>query len=157
MYNGIFCEAIWGTLPFEKLFCLFPLTRSSIDSFGELPWLYQGLTLCVQGVYPNYTSPYACLYNGCIGVSFVKQFNKFSYLNNSLSYFPQVGLPLIVLGNYHDCMKVWHHVWKECILIAQVHNGIFCEAIWGVFPFKQIFCMFLSTNRSFINSFRELL
>ena len=121
MYNGIFCEAIWGTLPFEKLFCLFPLTRSSFNSFGELPWLYQGLTLCVQGVYPNYTSPYACLYNGCPGVSFVKQFNNFSYLDNSLSHFPQLGLPLIVLGNYHDCTKVLHHVCKECILTVQVH------------------------------------
>ena len=58
----------------------------------------------------------------------------FPYMNYTISL--NWNLALILIGNYHDCMKVLHKVYKVFTLIVQVHlphytKGVQCYPLWS--------------------------
>ena len=59
LYNGIPMKQFEGLSPFSNLVSYFPPSKSCTNTNRELPWLYEGFTWGVQGIYPNCTSPFA--------------------------------------------------------------------------------------------------
>ena len=119
-------------LPFGKLSYSFPLISSSIDSFRELSWLYQNFTPSIQGMYPNYTILKASLYKGCTMVSLWSNLRDFPHLVTLFLIFLHLSLALILIGNYHDCMKVLHEVYKVFTLIVQVHLSNYTRGVQDI-------------------------